>query len=100
MTASAGIAGWVEFALLRRTLNRRIGRTGLPAPVVVKLWTAAVAAAGAGWAVKLAIGARNPILGAILILTPYGLVYFGAGTLLGLDEPRQAVGALRRAARR
>ena len=31
LTASAGVAGWVEFALLRRTLNKRIGRTGLTA---------------------------------------------------------------------
>ena len=30
LTASAGIAGWVEFSLLRSRLNRRIGRTGLP----------------------------------------------------------------------
>src|SRR5258706_530233 len=30
LTASAGIAGWIEFALLRRTLNRRIGQTWLP----------------------------------------------------------------------
>ena len=33
LTASAGIAGWVEMLLLRSTLNARIGRTGLPAPV-------------------------------------------------------------------
>src|SRR5207244_8896537 len=31
LTASAGIAGWVEMRMLRRSLNRRIGRTGLPA---------------------------------------------------------------------
>ena len=30
LTASAGIAGWVEFTLLRQPLNRRIGATGLP----------------------------------------------------------------------
>ena len=29
LTASAGVAGWIEFALLRASLNRRIGRTGL-----------------------------------------------------------------------
>src|SRR6185436_16442973 len=46
LTASAGLAGWVEMLLLRRTLNRRIGRTGLPADYVAKLWTAAVAGAG------------------------------------------------------
>src|SRR5437868_4219417 len=31
LTASAGAAGCVEFALLRRTLNARIGGTGLSA---------------------------------------------------------------------
>src|SRR5207247_7113439 len=34
LTASAGIAGWVEMLLLRRTLNDRIGPTGLPAAYV------------------------------------------------------------------
>ena len=34
LTASAGIAGWVEMLLLRATLNARIGRTGLPAAYV------------------------------------------------------------------
>ena len=30
LTASAGLAGWVEFILLRRTLDRRLGPTGVP----------------------------------------------------------------------
>ena len=30
LTVSAGIAGWVEFALLRRAVHRRMGRTGDP----------------------------------------------------------------------
>ena len=36
LTISAGISSWVEFALLRRTLNRRIGATGLPPVYLVK----------------------------------------------------------------
>ena len=55
------IAGWVEFALLRRTLNRRIGRTGLSASYVIKLWTAAILCAGVGWAFKLPQGELHPI---------------------------------------
>ena len=47
LTASAGVAGWVEFWLLRRTLNRRIGPTGLPRSLVAKLWAAAAAGAAA-----------------------------------------------------
>src|SRR6266516_1723853 len=41
LTASAGIAGWVEMLLLRSTLNAQIGRTGLPAIYVTQLWAAA-----------------------------------------------------------
>jgi putative peptidoglycan lipid II flippase len=91
LTASAGLAGWLEFAFLRRTLNRRIGPTGLPLSLVVKLWIASIAAAAAGWAVKLAIGHRNPILAAALILTPYGLVYFGVAAAFRLEELREVL---------
>jgi putative peptidoglycan lipid II flippase len=96
LTASAGVAGWVEFLLLRHTLNRRIGRTGLPAEFLAKLWAAAAAAATAGWGVKLAVGVRHPVRAAILTLGTYGLLYFGL-TLLGrVEESRAALGRLAR----
>lgn len=86
LTASAGVAGWVEFTLLRRTLNRRIGATGLPANLVARLWLAAALAAAAGWAVKSAIGAHLPKLSAIPILGAYGVIYFAATYLLRVEE--------------
>ena len=89
LTASAGVAGWVEFLFLRRSLNTRIGRTGLPASLTAKLWLSAVLSAAAAWGVKLALGPRNPILAAILILTPYGIVYFAAGWLQRVEECAQ-----------
>jgi putative peptidoglycan lipid II flippase len=82
LTASAGIAGWLEFALLRRGLARRIGPTGLPASYTAKLWTAAAAAAAAGWGVKLALGRRNAVVEALLVLGTYGVVYFGLSHVL------------------
>lgn len=88
LTASAGVAGWVEFALLRRTLNRRIGRTGLHAPMTAKLWLSAALAAGAAWGIKLAIGPHGPIISAIAILGAYGVVYFAVTWLLGIEECR------------
>jgi putative peptidoglycan lipid II flippase len=96
LTASAGIAGWVEFALLRRTLNARIGRTGLPATLVARLWTSAVVAAAAGWGVKLILGAVHPVVAGIVILGAYGVVYFAAAGALRVEE---SAGALRRLAR-
>src|SRR5213080_2898624 len=49
LTASAGAAGWVEFLLLSRGLGRRIGAVRLPGSFLVRLWAAALAAAGLGW---------------------------------------------------
>ena len=93
LTVSAGIAGWVEFTLLRLTLNRRIGRTGLPASFVARLWIAAGCAAVAGWAVKFAIGGHFPKLSAIPVLGAYGVIYFAATYVLRIEE---CVGTLKR----
>jgi len=97
LTASAGLAGWVEFTLLRHTLNRRIGKTGLPASLVGRLWTSAVLAAAAAWGVKVALGERHPVVFGGVVLGTYGAVYFGGAYLLGVEE---CAGALRRLTRR
>jgi putative peptidoglycan lipid II flippase len=99
LTASAGIAGWVEFILLRLKLNRRIGQTGLPLSYVAKLWTSAAIGAGLAWALKLAIGARHPFIIALFVLGAYGLVYFGITSALGVGEARHVVGRFTRLAR-
>jgi len=97
LTASAGMAGWVELLLLRSTLNARIGPTGLPAQYVVKLWASAFAGAAAAWAVKLAVPTLHPITTAILVLGPYGVVFFAMTFALRIPE---ATSFLRHAANR
>jgi putative peptidoglycan lipid II flippase len=86
LTASAGIAGWIEFALLRRSLNRRIGKTGLPLVYVAKLWLAAAIGAGVGWIIKLMIAGHHPVITAALVLVPYGLTYFAVTAALRVPE--------------
>jgi putative peptidoglycan lipid II flippase len=98
LTASAGIAGWVEFAMLRHTLNKRIGRTGLATPYVFKLWFAAVCSAAAGWAIKLAGGHHNPRLMAVLVIAPYVLIYFAITSSLGISEASALLSRLARMA--
>ncbi len=95
LTASAGVAGWVEMLMLRRTLNARIGNTGLPASYVAKLWAAAIAGALAAWGLKLALPPMHPIIAAVVILGPYGVIYLGACTVLGIP----VFSALRRSGR-
>jgi putative peptidoglycan lipid II flippase len=94
LTASAGIAGWFEFALLRRTLNRRIGKTGLAGSYLIKLWLAAVVAAGIGWGLKLLVGNLHPIPLAAVVLGGYGVSYFAITSALGISAARTVVSRL------
>ena len=96
LTASAGVATWVEFVLLRHTLNLRIGATGLPAAFLAKAWGSALLAAGIGRAIFHVAGHRDPKLMAIVVLGPYGVIYFAAVAALGLREVRALVGMFSR----
>jgi putative peptidoglycan lipid II flippase len=90
LTASAGIAGWVEMLMLRRTLNSRIGNTGLPAEYVIKLWSAAIAGAAVAWLAKAVLPSMHPKLMAVFVLGPYGLVFFAMAFALQIPEASSA----------
>ena len=96
LTASAGIAGWIEFALLRRSMNRRIGRTGLSTSYVIKLWIAALLAADVGWTFKLLLGDLHPIPLAAVVLGGYGVAYFAVAYFLELAESRSVIARILR----
>jgi len=87
LTASAGVAGWVEFVLLRRSLNDRIGSTGLPASYVARLWTAGIAAAALAWGVRLVLPPLNPILRGAIVLPIFGAGYIGLAAVMGIAIP-------------
>ncbi len=92
LTVSASIAAWIEFVLLRRTLNNRIGQTGLPASYLVKLWSAATAGAAVGWGLKLALPALHPIPVAAVVLGAYGTTYFLTTSAFGISEASMVIG--------
>ncbi len=103
LTASAGMAGWVEFVLLRRGIQRRIGKTDTAISYEVKLWSAAILAGVLSviadrWFVRDLIH-RIPfatIAEAIVIAGLFGVVYFAAGALLGVHEVRAFVSRFKR----
>jgi putative peptidoglycan lipid II flippase len=91
LTASAGVAGWIEFVLLRRGLNRRIGESGLPPAVLARLWAAALAAALLGLGIQSLLPPLHPILRGGVVLLPFGIAYLLAAHLLGLPEAHALV---------
>lgn len=97
LTASAGVAGWVEFVLLRKTLRERIGNVSIPGRFLATLWLSALLAAAAGFGVKLALGTQRPLVVGTAALAAYGGVYLAA--TLALHVP-QAGSLVSRVARR
>ena len=91
LTASAGFAGWVEFLLLRRGMNRKIGHGDFPTSFFLRLWLAAVIAAAVAWGIKLALHPQQPQVAALLILVPYGAVYLGCTMLFGVEQAGEMV---------
>ncbi len=94
LTVSAGIAGWVEFVLLRRTLNQRIGQTGLSFSYTAKLWLGALTGVVVAWTLKLLLVDWPPIPLAIVVLGGYGTCYFAVGFMFGLPQARAVIGRL------
>jgi putative peptidoglycan lipid II flippase len=91
LTASAGVAGWIEFALLRRTLNRRIGHTGLSLSFMTKLWLGALLGASLAWGLKLLLGPIHPLPQALIVLGSYGVIYFGVTSAFDIPEAQLVI---------
>ena len=100
LTGSAGVAGWIEFALLRRGVGSRIGACHLPKGLLPRLWASAIAAAAVGFAVKLALPPLHPILRAVVVLGLFGATYLGSTRALGVAEASQALSRARGLLRR
>jgi putative peptidoglycan lipid II flippase len=96
LTAASGIAAWIEFSLLRRSLNGRIGPTGFPATYIGGLWGAGLLSAALGWGAKVLLGNVGPVLSGVVILGVYGASYFALTAVFGIPESRQTLERLRR----
>ena len=101
LTASAGVAGWIEFALLRRGLNQKLGSTPSPARFIAKLWLAALIGVAAGTAVRFAPLPSVPMIPAPIVraaatLGPFGVIYLVASATFA-DEARRLLRRLSRA---
>jgi putative peptidoglycan lipid II flippase len=105
LALASGLAAWLELALLRRALSRRLGeRIVLPARMPAALFLAGALAAGAGWGAKLGLARTapglHPAAASAVVLGVFGVVYLVAALALGNPDARgllqRIVGRLRR----
>jgi putative peptidoglycan lipid II flippase len=97
LTISAGMAGWVEFALLRRAVNQRIGKTGIPARRLATLWGSAALAAAVALGIHALLPRSRPLVAGALVIAAYGVTYFASTWIAGVED---AVDNVARIARR
>jgi putative peptidoglycan lipid II flippase len=88
LTASAGVAGWIEFSLLRWSLSRKIGALSGSPRFNLSLWIAALIAAAPCYWVKSTLGFRHPLPLAAVIVPLFAVIYFLATALLRVPESK------------
>jgi putative peptidoglycan lipid II flippase len=95
LTFSAGLAGWIEFLLLRWSLQRRIGSTALPNHYPAKIWMAALCASAAGWGVGHFVHLHWHWANLAVILIAFGIVYVPITLAFGIPEAKSLLRRLR-----
>jgi putative peptidoglycan lipid II flippase len=105
LTASAGIAGWIEFLLLQAGLSRRIGPTVLPRVYLVQIWSAALTAALLALWLEKALWTRLALqfqlqiwhydLVPLLVLASFGALYLCFAIAMRIDETQSLLRRLR-----
>ena len=100
LTATAGVAGWVEFLLLRHGLTRRIGRFRLGGRTTLLCWLAAIVAGVAAFSVHQALPARRPLVSGVVVLGVFGAIYLALALLLRIPEALALNARLRPSKRR
>lgn len=84
LTFSAGLAGWLEYYLLRRALHRGIGAVPSGISRVTRLWLVAILAAAASYGIKRVLPFQNPLLVGPCVLLPYCGIYLAVTHWMGI----------------
>jgi putative peptidoglycan lipid II flippase len=87
LTASAGMAGWIEYLLLRRALLKRVNPFSPSARLMISLWVAAILSAALVFPLKYyrPLG-MHPILEGLAILPLYGFFYLALTFLMRVKQ--------------
>lgn len=92
LAIGAGVAAWVEWGLLRRSLRGRIGEFGAGTGTLARMLGAALPAALLARGVVVLLPEQPPLLLAVVTLPLYGALYIAGAYLLGLEDTALVLG--------
>ncbi|MDH3224083.1 MAG: murein biosynthesis integral membrane protein MurJ, partial [Gemmatimonadota bacterium] len=88
LALGASVGAWLEWALLRRSLRRRLQGLGPFRPRVAPMILAVAVAAGIGLGLQRLLPATYPLLRAVLVVGPFGVAYLALTHLMGVSRFR------------
>lgn len=102
VTIASGLAGWVEYYFLQRSMGKKIGSTALPLSFHAKVWFSALPAAGfalffekylySDFTRDVPVTVLGYDLRPIVVLGLYGVLFLGTAMVMQLGEARRLLG--------
>jgi putative peptidoglycan lipid II flippase len=90
LTTASALAAWLEYTLLKRWLEARIGKISPGLRARNRAAFSAVLAGIMAFSVKIALADFDrPIVAAVVVLGAFGAIYFVVGALLGIEESKR-----------
>ncbi len=89
LTLAAGLAGYIEYRLLRRGLKIQVGDLGLRPRFIFQTWGASFVAASLAWGARALLPFEAPIPVAVLVFAVFGLAYLTLTSLARLPEAEE-----------
>lgn len=98
LTLSGGLAGWIEYALLKSALKKKIGTTRLGILFQFKVWAAGLISAGAASALGVFVvpDYLHVIVRAVIVIGVYGVLYFGLCMAFGIEQANSFLAKIKR----
>jgi putative peptidoglycan lipid II flippase len=91
ITLASGFAGWIEYLCLKKSFEKRTGKTGISSSVLKRLFPAAVISAAFAFGCKYVFSKYapvHPVLSGAFILSLFGLSYFALTYIMNIHESR------------
>lgn len=89
LTLSAGLAGWVEFALLRRALRDHIDDFTAPLSFIARCWAVALVAAAIATGLRWVLPEHMTVVRNLTILLVFGSLYLAGAVVAGAITVRE-----------
>ena len=100
LVASAGVAGWLEYLLIKKALTKRIGKVTGVLTYFLKYWAAGLGAGFVAFGCKMMVLELSPVPRGLLVLGLFGVLYLANAAMLGGEETLEILAPLVRRFRR